>query len=65
MPVAPMSYHIQWLRRQVVLPSGLAGVVTGWAYDRLVVQYANKEGGTVTIHPNLVEVADGKPRPAE
>lgn len=63
MPVSPMSYHTQWLGRAVLLPSGRRGVVMGWTYDRLTVEYLDN-GDVVTIHPNLVEVTDGS-RPAE
>jgi hypothetical protein len=61
--ISPLSYHAQWLHRPVLLPSGSRGVVMGFVYDRLDVRYAN--GGKVTIHPHLVKVTDGKPRPTE
>ncbi len=62
--IANTAFEDKWLHRRVILPSKRRGIVTGCTYDRLTVHYTDFEGGTVTIHPTLVETTDG-PRPPE
>lgn len=54
----------QWVTRKIVTPSGRPGIVQGVTYDRLDIRFTDMEGGKVSLHPNLLEVTDGKPRPA-
>lgn len=60
----PTAEQAKWIGRQVRMPTGRFGVVEGWSYDRLTIRYTDTEGGTVAMHPNLVDTADG-PRPTE
>ena len=59
------AYMDLWTQRLVVTPTGRPGIVMGWVVDRLDILYTDPAGGTVMLHPNLIEVTDGRPRPAK
>ena len=59
------AYMDLWTRRRILTPSGRPGIVTGWVVDRLNIKFTDKASGTVILHPNLIEVIDGRPRPAK